>query len=144
MHKFTYRRFRVYGYPFLGIVMYLLFALINPFDEFFREYVRYKPIDYATEIVYLLFFTAITVETGILVTKILNNYLPWEKSPKYRFITQLFIQVGFLTVIFFTLFNFSDTIYFSKIQTINSLVIRQSIVIGALVSLLNTAIFTAQ
>jgi Histidine kinase len=144
MIKFTYKRFRFYSYPFLGIIMYLLFALINPFDEFFSEYSRYKTIDYLIEIAYLLFFTAITVESGILVTRILNRYLPWEKSPKYRFMMQLFIQVSFLTVIFFVLFNFSEAIYFSKVQTINNLIIRQSIVIGALVSLLNTAVFTAQ
>jgi sensor histidine kinase YesM len=144
MIKFTYKRFRFYSYPFLGIIMYLLFALINPFDEFFREYSKYKPIDYLIEIAYLLFFTAITVESGILVTRLLNKHLPWEKSPRYRFMMQLFIQISFLTIVFFVLFNFSDVIYFSKIQTINNLIIRQSIVIGALVSLLNTAVFTAQ
>ncbi len=145
MQKVSNRKFRLYSYPFLGIIMYLLFALINPFDDFINSYSQYKISDYIIEVIYLLFFTLVTVESGILVTKILNRFVKWEASPGKRIFFQLILQIFILVVAFYGLFKTFDGAVSGSVDYLNStLIIRQAIVIGLLVSLLNTAIYTAQ
>jgi sensor histidine kinase YesM len=144
MQKTNYKYFRLYSYLSLGVIMYLLFVLINPFDDFFKYYTKYKLIDYIVEIFYMLLFTAITVESGFLVTRIMNKHLPWEISPRIRFIFQLLIQVSILIIVFYGLFKLTGGITFNEPQPVNGLLLRQAIVLSILISLLNTAIFTAE
>jgi len=138
------KKFRLFSYPFLGIIMYLLFALINPFEDFFKIYNQYTLLDFTIEAIYLLFFTVVTVESGIVVTKLLNRFSPWEASPQKRFLLQLLLQVLFLVVTIYIFFKISAGTSFNEIAGISNLIIRQTIVLGILVSLLNTAIYTGQ
>ncbi len=144
MATVTYKSFRLYSYLFLGIIMYLLFALINPFDNFFKPYSKYQAADYLIDFLYLLYFTSITVESGFIVTKLLNKYMPWEVSPRYRFTLQLVIQVSFLALVFYSSSKLLDSLTLTTPQPMDDLLLRQAIVIGAMVSLLSTAVFTAE
>lgn len=138
------KKFRLYGYPFLGIFMYLLFILINPVDDFFKSYSSYKPQDYLIEFLYLIFFSGITIETGILVSIFLNKFLPWEHSPFKRFLTQLLMQIGVFNLSFYFAFFLTKVIQLASEAPTTTLLLRQAIVIGLLMSLLVTAFYTAE
>jgi hypothetical protein len=145
MYTLPFKSYRLYSYPFLAAIMYLLFMLINPTEGYFEVYATYKLIDYVIEISLILFFTSITVESGIIVTKVLNRYIPWEIAPQRRIVVQLLVQVGLLIFIFTTLFTIFEGEGPIAPTTLNDeLVLRQAWVIGVLISLLNTAVFTAE
>lgn len=145
MRYLSLKKYRLYSYPFLAAIIYLLFMLISPYEGYFEVYASYQPIDYIIEVSLILLFTFITVESGIIVTKLLNNFMPWETAPRKRVVVQLLLQIGLLILIFSFLFKlFEGTKPIEPPPLNDSLILRQAWVIGVLISLLNTAVFTAE
>ncbi|RQO66135.1 hypothetical protein DBR43_28290 [Pedobacter sp. KBW06] len=141
MQKLTYRLFRFYGYPFLTVVIYLLFFFMTSEDHM-KSYAEYTLYDYCLEISYLSYFVVVTIESAILITATLNQFLPWEKSPINRFLLQLIIQIVLLTVMFYGTSMLIQAVSLSAFQFLTDLLIRQALVLGVLISLLSTAAFT--
>ncbi|SDK64716.1 Histidine kinase [Pedobacter sp. ok626] len=141
MQKLTYRLFRFYGYPFLTVIIYLLFFFMIS-DDHMKSYADYTFYDYFLELFYLSYFVIVTIESAILITRTLNQFLPWEKSPVNRFLLQLIIQIVLLTVMFYGTSMLIQAVSLSAFEFLTELLIRQALVLGVLISLLNTAAFT--
>jgi len=141
MQKLTYRLFRLYGYPFLTVIIYLLFFFMTSEDHM-KSYADYTLYDYCLEVFYLSYFVVVTIESAILITATLNKFLPWEQSPVNRFLLQLIIQIVLLTVMFYGTSMLIQAVSLSAFQFLTELLIRQALVLGVLISLLNTAAFT--
>lgn len=139
-----FAKYRLYGYPFIAILLYLLFILINPLEGFFASYSTYTFQDYLNEIGYLFLFTALTIETGIGTTRLFDKILRWDTKPVQRIAFQLLLQI--LILIFSFAFLSKIATYFSPtfVSPQDELLIRQAIVLGILVSILITAFFTAE
>jgi sensor histidine kinase YesM len=139
LKHFNYRKYRLYGYPFFGVLLYLLFFLINPFESSFKDWENSTVKDVAFDVIGSLIFSIITLETGIQITIFLNKKLPWENKPRKRLALQLLIQLLVLLVIFSFAF-----LLVPQDDRINELIYRQALVIGIIFSLLTTAFLTAE
>jgi sensor histidine kinase YesM len=135
-----YNKYRLYGYPFFWVLLYLVFFLINPFEQSFKDWEKSTTSETVTEIISAFIFGIIIFETGIQLSLFLNKRIPWEIAPKRRFSVQLSLQVLLLTVIFsiaFLLPIFPE-------DKIDWLIFRQALVVGIIFSLLITSFLTAE
>jgi sensor histidine kinase YesM len=139
-----YIKYRLYGYPVIAVLLYLLFILINPLDGFFESYSSYQFKDYLIELCYLTLFTIPTIETGIGTTRILDLFLNWKDKIFKRILFQLVLQLILLTTSFIFLIKIASFIAPWFATPIEELHIRQAIVLGLLVSICITAFFTAE
>lgn len=139
-----YIKYRLYGYPVVAVLQYLLFILINPLEGFFASYSTYQFQDYLNEIGYLILFTVLTIESGIGTTRLLDKYIKWENKPIQRIILQLFLQILVLIFSFTVLYKITAFISPSFISPQEELLVRQAVVLGVLVSIIVTAFFTAE
>lgn len=137
-------KYRLYGYPLVAVLLYLLFILINPIEGFFASYSTYKFQDYLNEIGYLLLFTALTSETGIATTRLLDKNVRWDNKPVQRIVLQLLLQITALIILFVFLIIVAEYFTPTFVSPKDELLIRQAVVLGILVSILNTAFFTAE
>jgi LytS/YehU family sensor histidine kinase len=138
----NYKKFRLYGYPAFGLLLYLLFYLINPLEEGLKYLAAYSHLEFFAEILSALIFSAIIFETGLQTTIIFNKYLPWQKAPKKRFIIQFLIQIIVISVTILMLFQIN--IPAVEPLVIDPLIFRQAIILGTIFSMLITSIFTAE
>ena len=139
-----YIKYRLYGYPLVAVLLYLLFVLINPLEGFFESYDNYQVEDYFNEIGYLMLFTFFSIETGIGTTRLLDKFIKWENKPIPRIILQLLIQILALIILFMVIAQIAMYFTPSFISQQEELLVRQAIVLGVLVSIIVTAFFTAE
>lgn len=133
---FQYRKFRVPGYIVIGILFYLIFNLINPWD--YEEWSVGVLIDMLRDIGVSIVGVVIVVELGLFITKKLDVLLPWRQSMKKRIVVQLITQIAIVTLIIAGIRLLMPALFTEGI------VFRQAIVIGIILSVLITAIFTAE
>lgn len=137
-------KYRLYGYPLIAVLFYLLFFLINPIEGFFASYSTYKLQDYLNEIGYLFLFTALTIETGIRTTLLLDKIVRWDNKPVQRILLQLLMQVTALIISFVFLIKVAEYFTPTFVSPKDELLIRQAFVLGILLSILINAFFTAE
>jgi sensor histidine kinase YesM len=140
MTTIDYKKFRLYGYPGFGLILYLLFYLINPLDEGLKYLEASSSLEFFIEVFSAIIFAAIIFEVGLQLSIVLNRYLPWQKAPRRRFVIQFTLQIITISLVLLLLFKLnipSDTV-------IDELTFRQALILGTIFSLLITAIFTAE
>lgn len=140
MHKRNYRSFRKYGYPGFGLVLYLVLVLINPFDRIYNSWRLYSLVDFILEFSFSIAYAALLFETGIQLSTLLNKWYPWEQRIKSRFSIQLFLHIVIIYAILNLFFTFKFPSYFGY----DELMLRQTIIIGVIFSILITAVFAAE
>lgn len=137
-------RYRLFGYPVITVLMYLLFILINPLVGFWDAYSTYTFSNYLVELAYLLLFTCLIIESGIATTRFLDKHYPWQNRSFKRFGLQLILEMVALSGLFTLLVFFASQFTPNLITPQDELLIRQAIVLGVLVSIMITTFFTAE
>ncbi|MBC8033473.1 MAG: histidine kinase [Chitinophagaceae bacterium] len=150
----NYRKYRLWGTPALSVLLYMVFTLINPMTDFFKEYENYTLTNYFAEIISVVFFAAVSIESGIIVSKILNQYMPWDVSPRRRMIVQLVLQVIIFAIFIVLLLMLANRYYGNfysfainlelSSEEYDNLIVRQAVILGIFVSILITTIFTGE
>jgi sensor histidine kinase YesM len=138
----NYKKFRLYGYPAFGSLLYLLFYLINPIEEGLKYIASYSSFEFFIEVLSSILFAAIIFEVGLQISTFLNKHLPWHKAPKRRFIIQFIVQIITISIVLFLLLQLN--IPSGENILIDALTFRQALILGTIFSLLITSIFTAE
>lgn len=126
--------FKFIGYFIIGIVFYLILLFINPWDYKLTLNVF---IEISGDLLVTWLGVILIMELGFIITKKLDEYFPWRSSIVKRIFVQLFIQIVLVILVLLLLkllipYLFMDTTAF-----------RQTFVIGVVLSLLSSTIFTA-
>lgn len=140
MNNHSYKLFRIYGYPGFGLLLYLIFILLNPFERTYNSWRFYVVIDFLLEFTFCTAFAAVLFETGIQLTKLLNKWYPWEG----RMIKRLGIQLALHIFIVYLILNLFFLFRFPAHFDYDELLFRQTVIIGVIFSLLVTTVFTAE
>ncbi|MFF5383371.1 sensor histidine kinase [Pedobacter suwonensis] len=140
MHNKNYKYFRIYGYPGFGLLLYLILVLLNPFERTYNSWKLYFLLDFVFEFTITIAYAALLFEVGIQLTKLLNKWYPWETRTKRRFGIQLSLQVTIIYFVVNVFFKFKFPARFGY----DELFLRQTIIVGAIFSLLITAVFAAE
>lgn len=140
MRSNNYKLFRIYGYPGFGLFLYLVLILLNPYERTFNSWRFYGMPDFILEFIFSIAYAALLFETGIQLSRLLNQWYPWETRMKRRFTIQLSLHiiVVYLVITLFFKFKFPDYFEYDELFS------RQIIIIGIIFSLLSTAVFTAE
>lgn len=127
-----YKKFRLAGYIVIGILFHLMLYLINPWDTEDWTIGLVKDLTVSTLGVMLV------LESGLLINRKLDVYLPWGQFWTLRIIVQLVTQILIVSMV---LWSFKALVpgLFEEM-----LVFRQAIVLGVILSLLTTAVVTAE
>ncbi|PSL29003.1 sensor histidine kinase [Chitinophaga ginsengisoli] len=131
-----HRKFKIVGYFLMGVLFYFLLHLINPWD--YDEWSREILIDTLMEIAVTITGVVLVVELGFWITKRLDNWLPWRKSIKKRIVVQLGVQIILVSLIIACIKMVFPTLLTEEID------FRQAMVMGIILSILITAIVTAE
>ena len=140
MHKHSYKLFRIYGYPGFGLFLYLILVLLNPYERSYNSWRFYKQLDFILEFIFCTTFAAVLFETGIQLTILLNKWYPWETRMKSRFGIQLSLHIAIIYLLLNIFFKYKFPARFEY----DELLLRQTIIVGVICSLLVTAVFTAE
>ncbi|GHE45461.1 sensor histidine kinase [Sphingobacterium griseoflavum] len=140
MHLTNYGRVRLYGYPSLAVLLYLVLVLLNPYDATLSSWKLYIVLDFLLEFFYCLLLSAIFLETGIQITRFLNRYYPWQDRIKRRIAIQLFLHI----IVVYLLLTMFSKMNFPAHFGYNELLLRQATILGVIVSILCTFVFTAE
>jgi len=131
-----YRKFKIAGYILIGILFYFIMQLINPWD--YDEWSKAVLIEILKELAITIIGVTLVVEQGFWITKRLDNWLSWRNSMKKRIIVQLGAQIMLVSLII-TCIKFIFPNLFTQ-----DIVYRQAIVMGIILSILITALVTAE
>lgn len=140
-----FNKYRWYGYPLITILLFLLFSLINPIDDFAEWYAKYSWTDYLFELSYYVILASVTIEAGIITTIILDKYIDWEANVVKRIIIQFILQMLLLASsypVFIVISKYLNSNLVSPLS--DPLIIRQAVVLGVLLSILTTVFFAAE
>lgn len=140
MHKHSYRLFRLYGYPGFGLVLYLIMVLINPYERTYNSWRFYSIPDFALEFSFSVAYSTLLFETGIQLTALLNKWYPWGNRIKSRFGIQFLLHITVIYIILNLFFKFKFPAHFDY----DELLVRQTVIIGIIFSILITAVFAAE
>ncbi|WDF66876.1 histidine kinase [Sphingobacterium oryzagri] len=140
MRLSNYNRVRLYGYPSFAVLLYLVLVLLNPYDTTLQSWRVYMVLDFALEFFYCFVLATIFLETGIQITRVLNRFYPWQDRIKRRIAVQLVLHIG-MVYLLLTIFS---KIHFPAHFGYNELLLRQAIILGVIVSILCTVIFTTE
>lgn len=127
---------KLLSYLLIAVLIYLVLYLINRSE--------YKAWSWTVTLEILERLGVITLgvimvsEIELVITRQLDKHIPWKSSIKKRIIVQLGVQVV-LIYMAITLLKLTLPVFF-----IESLVFKQAVVISVIVSVLLTAIFTAE
>lgn len=139
MRNHNYRLFRIYGYPVFGVLLYLFFQLINPVENWLRDFMSMSIGEFFLQILFCVGYASILFELGIQLTHLLNKWYPWERGIGKR----IAIQLGTHSIITLLLIQFFFEIYLRSYFQDETLY-RQVMIIGIILCLLNNAVFTAE
>jgi sensor histidine kinase YesM len=140
MNKKGYKLFRLYGYPSFGLLLYLIFILLNPFERTYNSWKFYVAMDFFLEFTFCTIFAAALFETGIQLNKLINMFYSWERHFLSRFTIQLVVQVSVLYLLIRLFFSIDFPSRFGY----DDLLTRQTIIVGIIFTLMTTAIFAAE
>ena len=108
MRNHNYKLFRLYGYPIFGILLYLFFQLINPVENWLRDFMQMGIGEFFLQILFCIGYASILFELGIQLTHLLNKWYPWEKGIGKRITIQFGIHsvITLLLILFFLRYIF--------------------------------------
>lgn len=140
MNRSNYNLFRIYGYPGFGLLLYLILILLNQYDKTFNHWRFYVVLDFVLEYAFCTAFAVVLVETGIQLGRFLNKWCPWETRMKSRFAIQLSLHI----IIIYLVINLFAEYQFPAHFGYDDLLLRQTVIVGIIFSLLVTAVFAAE
>lgn len=137
--------FRLVGTPLFGLLLYLIIYYIDP--QSFNEASYHGPDawkTYCIDICTTLIGAYLLSESSLWTSHWLDRFMPWEKKPMLRFVTQflalVFDSVLTIGVVIWVLILLEDPDYhFTQTDWLS---IRQTIVFGSLMALFLNAIHT--
>lgn len=115
-------------------------VLINPFERTYNSWRFYSMPDFILEFSFSVAYSTLLFETGIQLTALLNKWYPWGDRIKSRFGIQLLSHITIIYLIVSLFFKFKFPDYFEY----DELMVRQTIIIGIIFSILITAVFAAE
>jgi hypothetical protein len=136
----AYKLFRLYGYPGIALLLYLIMFLINPYERTFEGWRLYSTMDFVLDGLVTVGYATVIFETGIQLTLKLNRGFPWDRNVRWRFVVQFLLHISIISTIFFLFFQirFPDKFGYDQLQ------LRQAVVLGIVFSLLTTTVFAAE
>lgn len=141
MSTTSYRSFRLYGYPSFGLILILLFFLINPYERSIHSWRQFSFLDFIfVDVLLTMSYAALLFETGIQLTLRLNKKLPWERKIMTRFVVQFLLHISLVSITLIPIFQIELPSKF----TADQLLFRQIIIFSFIFSLLATAVFAAE
>jgi two-component system, LytTR family, sensor kinase len=147
----TFQRwFRIVGMPLFGVALYMVLNIVdpqgqNPYDADY--YQRWGGWAYCFDIVFCVVGSVIISELSLLISQLLDRSLPWESRPIARLAVQfavitaaswLAIQGIVQAVVWLT------TPPGYQLTPLDETDIRQTLLIGSLVSILVNGIYTGE
>lgn len=132
---FSSKRFKIIGYFVVGIVFYLILLFINPWE---CELTPTMLLEMLGDLSIIWLAVILVMELSFFITKKIDVYFPWRSSLGKRILVQLGIQfflVSAILIIIKLLFPY---------LLIDSIVFRQSFIIGVILSILFSTIYTAE
>ena len=137
----SYKSFRLYGYPSFGLILILLFFLINPYERSIQSWKQFSLLDFIfVDVLLTMAYATLIFETGIQLTMRLNRKLHWEKNIMTRFTVQFLLHITLISIILIPIFQIELPSKFSADQ----LLYRQIIIFSIIFALLATAVFAVE
>ncbi|QIH35936.1 histidine kinase [Sphingobacterium sp. DR205] len=140
MKSRNHKLFRIYGFPSFGLFLYLILVLLNPLERTFVSWESYGPFDYLIEFMLCTFYAMVICETGIQLNQWMSLFYSWDHHIYSRFPLQLLLHSFVLYCLIRIFFLFDFPVYFGY----DTLLHRQLIIIGVIMSLLSTTVFAAE
>jgi hypothetical protein len=131
MKTFPSKRFKAFGYLFVGLLFYIILLVIYPWN-FSLTFVRLLE-----ELAVVLLAVVLVMELIFFVNKKLDVYLPWRSFLYKRIIIQLVFQVTVVSIVIFLVK------YLMPGMFVDAVSFRQSLVQGMIFCILLTTICTA-
>lgn len=136
-----YKSFRLYGYPSFGLILILLFFLINPYERSIHSWKQFSFLDFIfVDVLLTMAYASLIFEIGIQLTLRLNKKLKWEKKVMTRFVVQFLLHISLIAVILIPIFQIEVPSKFAADQ----LLFRQILIFSVIFALLATAVFAAE
>ncbi|WEA00627.1 sensor histidine kinase [Mucilaginibacter sp. SJ] len=114
--------------------------LINPTDRTFNSWRYYEFSDFILEFSFSIVYATVLFETGIQLTAWLNKWYSWDRRIKSRFVLQFILHIGIVSIGIILFFKIKFPHYFGY----DELMLRQTVIISVIFSLLITAVFAAE
>ncbi|MFB9076728.1 sensor histidine kinase [Flavobacterium procerum] len=136
---FFYKYYRVIVIPAVFVVYLWSYFLLNPYDRTVDSLIV---IGWTKDILIILIYCAILTELSLFVGRSLNYWISWEQKPIIRAIAQFFFIIignSLLNYLFSFLWSF---LYPEKPNESELLVIWQSNIIAAILSLFISSFHT--
>lgn len=140
MYAKRYKYLRLYGYPVFALFLNLILILLNSDENNSKDWKFYNTNDFIIEGLFCLIFTTVLFETGLWLSKILNTASVLKKNGSLRFISQLLLHILIVSILVYLFFN----IDFPEKYGYNDLIVRRTLIIGLILSILITTGFTAE
>ncbi len=140
--------FRVVGAPMLGVMIYVVFYLIDPNSittgSYYTQYGGLSQV--CVDIVECMVGAVLLSETSIWLDKGLNRVVPWERSPLPRLLIQTVslsvLSVAIIQGMVWVIAELEQPDY--QYSETDQLSIRQTIAIGSMMALFINAIYTGE
>jgi sensor histidine kinase YesM len=115
-------------------------VLINPYERVYNSWRFYTMPDFVLEFSFSVAYATLLFETGIQLTGLLNKWYPWGNRIKSRFGIQFVLHITIIYIILNLFFKFKFPAHFDY----DELMLRQTVIIGIIFSILITAVFAAE
>src|ERR1044072_6449270 len=138
------RRFRIIVVPLITVTLILSLFIINPFEDWGLIYEARTVRQALADLGWYMAMGWVITECSLLVSRLLEPVLPWERSPGRRFLMQLLLQIAGVMVLV-SLVIFIPMLLEIDDPTMTSddwLGLQQIFFISIVLSLITTAIFT--
>ncbi len=129
--------------PVVFMGFYILAFLVDPYRDWSAYFAR-STTNVIREWAFVAFFCFSLTEISLIVARKLDKYIPWVVYPLGRFITQLSLQI-FSTIVFQYIFlQVSKYLFIGNVEfnNLDAIVLRQSLVVCLLLSILISFIYT--